>query len=189
MGIEETRRSLSEEQTLAAQSPVDSKAPTQPHHHHWDSIQAQEWFKRRRSSGRISQRRPSLVLNRTPTASRRWWKFTLRAWDDEEEQDWWFASTAVPLLAATFGPLANVLSIAALVTSWRMCLVPGVDNHEAAICTFEDSRGNLVPDLEGVSFTDPNWCYYLNVVSLIMGFVGNFFLLCNFVSFHGTSQI
>ena len=34
-------------------------------------------------------------------------------------RDWWFASTAIPLLAATTGPLANTLSIAALVTSWR----------------------------------------------------------------------
>ena len=35
---------------------------------------------------------------------------------------WWFASTAIPLLAATTGPLSNVLSIAALVTPWRVAL-------------------------------------------------------------------
>ncbi len=34
-------------------------------------------------------------------------------------RDWWFASTAIPLIAATFAPMANVMSIAALVTSWR----------------------------------------------------------------------
>lgn len=43
---------------------------------------------------------------------RRLWKFHLRPDDDHEEQDWWFCSTAIPLLAATSGPLANVMSIA-----------------------------------------------------------------------------
>ena len=36
---------------------------------------------------------------------------------------WWFACTAIPILAATLGPLANVLSIGALVTSWRVDLI------------------------------------------------------------------
>jgi potassium channel subfamily K, other eukaryote len=181
MGLEElSQPSSPDEHTVDIRSPVDSILPSQPHHrHHWDICEVKERFKRRKSSA-ISQRRPSLVLHRSPTGSRQFWKFKLRPWHDDEEQDWWFASTAVPLLAATFGPLANVLSIAALVTSWRMCLVPGVDKADAAICVFEDGKGNLVPDLEGTPFTDPRWCYYLNVVSLILGFVGNFFLLCNF---------
>jgi potassium channel subfamily K, other eukaryote len=38
---------------------------------------------------------------------------------DPVVRDWWFASTAIPLIAATFAPMANVMSIAALVTSWR----------------------------------------------------------------------
>lgn len=38
------------------------------------------------------------------------------------DSDWWFASTAIPLIAATFAPMANVLSIAALVVSWRATL-------------------------------------------------------------------
>lgn len=46
------------------------------------------------------------------------------------------------LLAAAIGPLANVLSIAALVTYWRMDLV--VD-------------GATVPELDGDPFEDPNW--------------------------------
>lgn len=47
-----------------------------------------------------------------------------------EEEDpmapsrWWFASTACPLLAATFGPIANGFSVCALVYSWREYL-PG----------------------------------------------------------------
>ncbi|KAL1650000.1 Potassium channel [Diplodia intermedia] len=69
------------------------------------------------------------------------------------------------LLAATLGPLANVLSIAALVTYWRMNLVV---------------NGQRVPELAGVPFEDPRWTYWLNAASLICGFVGNLFLLMNF---------
>ncbi|KAF2639542.1 voltage-gated potassium channel, partial [Massarina eburnea CBS 473.64] len=79
--------------------------------------------------------------------------------------DWWFASTGIPLLAATLGPLANVSSIAALVTTWRAQVY--VD-------------GQFVSEFDGVPFTDPRWCYWLNVGSLICGFVGNLFLLFNF---------
>lgn len=92
-------------------------------------------------------------------------RFWERRREDGSKNDWWFASTAIPLLAATLGPLANVLSIAALVTYWRMHVV--VD-------------GERVPELYGVPFKDPRWCYWLNAASLICGFVGNFFLLMNF---------
>ena len=55
-----------------------------------------------------------------------------REWNQDEPQDWWFASTAIPLLAATLGPLANVLSVAALVTPWRSCLIVDVQAGAAA---------------------------------------------------------
>lgn len=84
-------------------------------------------------------------------------------------EDWWFCSTAIPLIAATTGPLANVLSIAALVTYWRMQLDVGDD-------------GAMVPELQGIPFQDPLWCYDINAASLALGFVGNFFLLANFTS-------
>ncbi|KAK8159602.1 potassium channel-like protein [Phyllosticta citrichinensis] len=103
-------------------------------------------------------RRPSLSRAQT-------WKAKLKKRDDREQYDWWFASTAVPLLAATLGPLANVLSIAALVTYWRMDLI--VD-------------GKRVSQLEGQEFEDPRWCFWINAASLICGFVGNIFLLMNF---------
>lgn len=51
--------------------------------------------------------------------------------DGEGAQDqslpghWWFASTAIPLIAATFGPMANGFSICALVYSWRAYIPPG----------------------------------------------------------------
>jgi potassium channel subfamily K, other eukaryote len=52
---------------------------------------------------------------------------------EREEQDfldpsrWWFASTACPLLAGTFGPMANAFSICALVEKWRVYMAPGID--------------------------------------------------------------
>lgn len=95
---------------------------------------------------------------------RRKWKFHLRPDDDDQPQDWWFCSTAIPLLAATTGPLANVMSIAALVTSWR-------NNYDLA---------NPGIDADSTGFPDPRWCLGLNGASLACGFAGNIFLLFNF---------
>lgn len=92
------------------------------------------------------------------------WKIYMRPDDDEEEQDWWFASTAIPLLAATSGPLANVMSIAALVTPWR-------NNYDLA---------NIGVDTMSTGFDDPRWVLGLNGASLTCGFIGNIFLLFNF---------
>ena len=164
-------------QTVTADSPTQIEFPEPKSKHFWQH--PQDSYTRRRSSSRASARRPSLVLERTQTG-KKWWKFTLRAWDDDEDQDWWFASTAIPLLAATIGPLANVLSIAALVTPWRMCLLTGIDRDQAHECAYAGDRNLIGADLDGKTFADPRWCYYLNIVSLIVGFVGNFFLLCNF---------
>ncbi|KAF2502771.1 voltage-gated potassium channel [Lophium mytilinum] len=110
---------------------------------------------------RLSENRP----NRAPERQRRKWSLKPKKWQEGQEHDWWFASTGIPLLAATLGPLANVLSIAALVSYWRETIY--ID-------------GQFVDDFEGVSFKDPHWCYWLNVASLILGFIGNFFLLMNF---------
>lgn len=98
------------------------------------------------------------------TPGKQKWKFHLRPDDDDQSQDWWFCSTAIPLLAATTGPLANVMSIAALVTSWRNNYDPanpGIDDHS-------------------IGFPDPRWCLGLNGASLACGFAGNIFLLFNF---------
>lgn len=83
---------------------------------------------------------------------------------DDEAQNWWFASTAIPLLAATIGPLANVMSIAALITSWRVRYEDGYEGQ----------------DQHSIGFPDPRWSIALNAASLICGFVGNIFLLFNF---------
>lgn len=101
---------------------------------------------------------------RTPTHAKQIWKFRLRPDDDHEPQDWWFASTAIPLLAATTGPLANVMSIAAIITPWRNRYDPAYPGQDA----------------ESIGFEDPRWSIGLNAASLACGVAGNIFLLLNF---------
>ena len=51
--------------------------------------------------------------------------------EDDEEMNymmparWWYASTTIPLLAGTFGPMANAFSICALVEKWRVKIPSG----------------------------------------------------------------
>ncbi|KAF2418249.1 voltage-gated potassium channel [Tothia fuscella] len=97
------------------------------------------------------------------------WKIRMRPKEDDEPLDWWFASTGIPILAATLGPLANVLSVGALVTFWRINIQDPTNPN-----------GPGLPELQGRQYEDPRWCYWINVVSLIAGFVGNLFLLLNF---------
>ncbi len=80
--------------------------------------------------------------------ARQLWKFRMRPDEDDEPEDWWLASTAIPLLAATLGPLANVLSIAALVTQWRQ--------------NYTDSGA----DADAIGFEDPRW--YLALVACFL---------------------
>ncbi|KAI5364610.1 Putative Two pore domain potassium channel [Septoria linicola] len=74
---------------------------------------------------------------------------------------WWFASTACPLLAATFGPIANGFSICALVYSWREYLPDGVQ------------------EASGQRLKDPSWLLALNAISLVCALTGNAALLLN----------
>jgi len=56
-----------------------------------------------------------------------------------EPSRWWFASTAFPLVAGTFGPMASAFSICALVVHWRVWIPDGgVEEH-------------------GVYIDDPKW--------------------------------
>lgn len=50
-------------------------------------------------------------------------RFHMRPAEDDEPQSWWIASTAIPLVAAATGPLANVMSIVALVMPWRNTII------------------------------------------------------------------
>lgn len=67
----------------------------------------------------------------------------MRPADDDEPQVWWFASTAIPLIAATTGPVANAMSIIALVSPWRNSIESGqLDQDSIPI---------------QIGFRDPQW--------------------------------
>ncbi|KAL1612713.1 hypothetical protein SLS60_000942 [Paraconiothyrium brasiliense] len=67
---------------------------------------------------------------------------------EAEEQDfldpsrWWFASTACPLIAGTFGPIANAFSICALVEKWRVYIPPGADEGHGS--KVEDPKSSFM---------------------------------------------
>ncbi|KAK6512313.1 Potassium channel [Arthrobotrys musiformis] len=85
---------------------------------------------------------------------------------DEPPIKWWFAAKGIPLIAATVGPLANLTSVAALVSPWRADLMlEGAHPY--------DQRFDL-------PFPDPKWAIGINAASLVFGFIGNFFLMCNY---------
>lgn len=87
--------------------------------------------------------------------------------EEEEEQNylvptrWWYASTACPLLAGTFGPMANAFSICALVENWRSEIPPGGSSAH------------------GIDVPDPNWLIAINGVSLACALIANLSLLLN----------
>lgn len=87
--------------------------------------------------------------------------------EEEEEQNfllpakWWYASTAFPLMAGTFGPMANAFSICALVENWRVSIPPGgTEEH-------------------GINIKDPKWLIAVNAVSLVFALIANMSLLLN----------
>ncbi|KAE8151743.1 hypothetical protein BDV25DRAFT_87832 [Aspergillus avenaceus] len=93
-------------------------------------------------------------------------QFNPRPPDDDEPQDWWFASTAIPLIAATTSPFANVMSVVALAMPWKSEMHYGQN----------DGEGNTLQ----VMLPDPTWCIAFNATSLAFGVIGNLFLLFNF---------
>lgn len=119
--------------------------------------------KERRDKRETQDGLPASDLHHTRT--RTLGKLRMRGTDDDLPTDWWFASTAIPLVAATFAPMANLLSIAALVVSWRNYTI--TDDPATRQST-------------SVGYPDPLWCYALNIASLVCGFLGNMFLLLNF---------
>lgn len=70
-------------------------------------------------------------------------QFHMRPSEDDEPQSWWIASTAIPLVAATTGPLANVMSIVALVIPWRSKIL--ANEHSAAGTSIQEG------------YEDPPW--------------------------------
>lgn len=94
--------------------------------------------------------------------------------------DWWFASTAIPLLAATIGPMANVMSIAALVTPWRAAYDSKYPGQDPFTIGYDDPRWWAFSMVPSETTTNDDRCVGLNIASLVCGFVGNLFLLFNF---------
>lgn len=89
----------------------------------------------------------SMADDRPNTGSSLWSRLRshvhMRPPDDDEPQSWWIASTALPLVAAATGPLANVMSIVALVMPWR-----------SKIISFEEGPGG---DAIQHDYSDPQW--------------------------------
>lgn len=81
--------------------------------------------------------------------------------DFRQPSQYWFASTLCPLLAGTFGPIANGFSICALAMSWRVYIPPGGSEQSAT------------------KITDPNWLIIVNAISLAFALAGNSSLLLN----------
>ncbi|KAJ7102818.1 tandem pore domain K+ channel [Mycena epipterygia] len=83
---------------------------------------------------------------------------------DEEEEEvgyfqpkrWWFTSTAFPLVAGTFGPLANFFSVCAQSHTWREY----------------NADGSAIPD--------PKWLLAITGLSLALSLIANVVLLANF---------
>ncbi|ODV83916.1 hypothetical protein CANARDRAFT_29635 [[Candida] arabinofermentans NRRL YB-2248] len=70
---------------------------------------------------------------------------------------WWFAiSSYFPLICGCLGPLANMLSIAAVVCRWK------------------EEKGS------GDTENDEAWCYAVNSISMFCGIISNISLLLNF---------
>ncbi|KAF2877014.1 hypothetical protein BDV95DRAFT_481923 [Massariosphaeria phaeospora] len=88
---------------------------------------------------------------------------------EEEEEDYldpsryWFASTASPLIAGTFGPVANAFSVCALVEKWRVFIPTGADEGHAQ--KLEDPKSHRL--------------IAINSISLIFALTSNLALLLN----------
>ncbi|KAF8851519.1 voltage-gated potassium channel [Acephala macrosclerotiorum] len=67
----------------------------------------------------------------------------------------WFAITAFPLFAGTFGPIASALNICALAQPWRC----------------EYARGATQTDFKDIP--DPAWLIGINAISLVFGVAAN----------------
>lgn len=90
---------------------------------------------------------------------------TTDAVNAKQPSKWWFASTACPLLAGTFGPIASGFNICALVFHWRQYIPPGGTESTS------EQNGQTLPD--------PPFLIGLNVASLVCALVGNASLLLN----------
>ncbi|KAJ5624366.1 hypothetical protein N7510_000675 [Penicillium lagena] len=75
-----------------------------------------------------------------------------------EAARWWLASTAYPLAAGTFGPMASAFNICSLAQTWRM---------------------QIQSDGGAVDIPDPKWVIGLNALSLFCAVIANLMLSLN----------
>lgn len=61
----------------------------------------------------------------------------------EVRHGWWFAANAIPLIAATLGPLANLMIITVLVMPWRSSL--------------QENNTEVSYRAPGKDLSDPTW--------------------------------
>lgn len=71
----------------------------------------------------------------------------------------WVITTLFPLMAGTFGPMASMFNICAIVVPWRVIVNPANDQAN------------------GRHITDPTWLVAVNIVSLVVALVANLSLL------------
>jgi potassium channel subfamily K, other eukaryote len=72
---------------------------------------------------------------------------------------WWYASTEIPLIAATLGPMANAFSVCSLAQKWTEIVTPGEGPYA------------------GQELPDPAWEIAINAVSLAAALFANLCLL------------
>ncbi|KAL3477390.1 hypothetical protein BJX99DRAFT_246164 [Aspergillus californicus] len=87
----------------------------------------------------------------------------MRSAMNDARNDWWFAATAIPLIAGTMGPLTNLMAITALVMPWRD-FVPGTNADVSGLPLRND-------------LSNPTWCIALSATSLACGVIGSISLL------------
>lgn len=71
----------------------------------------------------------------------------------------WVVATLFPLVAGTFGPMASMFNICAIVIPWRLIVNP------------ESTQAN------GRHIEDPKWLVAVNIVSLVVALIANLSLL------------
>jgi potassium channel subfamily K len=103
--------------------------------------------------------------------------------DEEEEaflepSRWWFASTAFPLMAGTFGPMASAFSICALAVHWRVYIPPGAAEENGVPIDDPKWWASFIPTFYKIADLFPR-LIAINAAQLAIALISNLFLLLN----------
>ena len=82
---------------------------------------------------------------------------------------WWFTSVVFPLVAGTFGPIANLFSVCGLVQTWRVTKPSGSRVRDPGWLGVFKHETDDTPRVVA-----------LNIISLVLALLANLFLLFNF---------